>query len=156
MSPRYFEDFERGERFTSSGRTVTEADLTLFNMLSGDWNPIHADAEFAAGTRFGQRIVHGAFGVALLTGFMHQMGIFEGTAVAMLSLKEWAFKAPILIGQTLRLELTVTELDPGSSQRVGRMGRHLQLRDQHQQVVQEGHSDLLILKRAAANPNGSM
>ena len=69
MTPRYFEDFTVGEHFTSSGRTVTEADLTLFNMISGDWNPIHADAEFAAGTRFGQRIVHGAFGVALLTGW---------------------------------------------------------------------------------------
>lgn len=150
MNPRYFEEFQVGACFTSTGRTVTEADLTLFNMLSGDWNPIHADAEFAASTRFGQRIVHGAFGVALLTGFMHQMGIFDGTAVAMLSLREWNFKAPILIGQTLRLELTVTELDPGRSQRVGRLGRHLQLRDQHQQVVQEGFSDLLILKRPVA------
>ena len=152
MTPRYFEDFTVGEHFTSSGRTVTEADLTLFNMISGDWNPIHADAEFAASTRFGQRIVHGAFGVALLTGFMHQMGIFDGTAVAMLSLKEWTFKAPILIGQTLRLQLTVTELDPGSSARVGRLGRHLQLVDQHGQVVQEGSSDLLILKRPPAQP----
>ncbi|WP_404301612.1 MaoC/PaaZ C-terminal domain-containing protein [Alicycliphilus denitrificans] len=152
MTPRYFEDFTVGEHFTSSGRTVTEADLTLFNMISGDWNPIHADAEFAAGTRFGQRIVHGAFGVALLTGFMHQMGIFDGTAVAMLSLKEWVFKAPILIGQTLRLQLTVTELHPGSSPRVGRLDRHLQLVDQHGQVVQEGSSDLLILKRLPAQP----
>lgn len=149
MTPRYFEDFAVGEHFTSSGRTVTETDLTLFNMISGDWNPIHADAEFAASTRFGQRIVHGAFGVALLTGFMHQMGIFDGTAVAMLSLKEWGFKAPILIGQTLRLHMTITELDPGQSARLGRLGRHLQLRDQHGQVVQEGHSDLLILKRPA-------
>ena len=149
MNPRYFEDFTVGEHFTSSGRTVTEADLTLFNMISGDWNPIHADAEFAASTRFGQRIVHGAFGVALLTGFMHQMGIFDGTAVAMLSLKEWAFKAPVLIGQTLRLHMTIAQIDPGQSARVGRLGRHLQLRDQHDRVVQEGHSDLLILKRPA-------
>lgn len=152
MNPRYFEEFQLGERFASNGRTVTEADLTLFNMLSGDWNPIHADAEFAAATRFGQRIVHGAFGVALLTGFMHQMGIFDGTAVAMLSLREWHFKAPILIGQTLRLQLTITEVDPGSSPRVGRLGRQLQLQDQHQQVVQEGFSDLLILKRPAGEP----
>lgn len=149
MNPRHFEDFAVGEQFTSSGRTVTEADLTLFNMISGDWNPIHADAEFAAGTRFGQRIVHGAFGVALLSGFMHQMGIFDGTAVAMLSLKDWTFKAPILIGQTLRLHMAITECDPGQSARVGRLGRQLQLRDQRDQVVQEGFSDLLILKRPA-------
>ncbi|MDD2546558.1 MAG: MaoC/PaaZ C-terminal domain-containing protein [Burkholderiaceae bacterium] len=149
MHSRYFEDFQVGEQFTSTGRTVTEADLTLFNMLSGDWNPIHADVEFAAKTRFGQRLVHGAFGIALLTGFMHQMGVFETTAVAMMNLKEWAFKAPILIGQTLHLQMTIAELDPGQSARVGRLGRHLQLRDQHDQVVQEGFSDLLILKRPA-------
>ncbi len=147
MHSRYFEDFQVGEQFTSIGRTVTEADLTMFNMLSGDWNPIHADVEFAAKTRFGQRLVHGAFGIALLTGFMHQMGVFETTAVAMMNLKEWTFKAPILIGQTLRLQMTIAELDPGQSARVGRLGRHLQLRDQHDQVVQEGFSDLLILKR---------
>lgn len=147
MHSRYFEDFQVGEQFTSTGRTVTEADLTLFNMLSGDWNPIHADVEFAAKTRFGQRLVHGAFGIALLTGFMHQMGVFETTAVAMMNLKEWTFKAPILIGQTLRLQMAIAELDPGQSARVGRLGRHLQLRDQHDQVVQEGFSDLLILKR---------
>lgn len=149
MHSRYFEDFQVGEQFTSTGRTVTEADLTLFNMLSGDWNPIHADVEFAAKTRFGQRLVHGAFGIALLTGFMHQMGVFETTAVAMMNLKEWTFKAPILIGQTLRLQMTIAELDPGQSARVGRLGRHLQLCDQHDQVVQEGFSDLLILKRPA-------
>lgn len=150
MHSRYFEDFQVGEQFTSTGRTVTEADLTLFNMLSGDWNPIHADVEFAAKTRFGQRLVHGAFGIALLTGFMHQMGVFETTAVAMMNLKEWTFKVPILIGQTLRLQMTIAELDPGQSARVGRLGRHLQLRDQHDQVVQEGFSDLLILKRPAS------
>lgn len=146
---RYFEEFTPGEVFLSTGRTVTEADLTMFSMLSGDWNPIHADAEFAATTRFGQRIVHGSFGIALLTGFMHQMGVFATTAVAMLSLENWQFRAPILVGQTLKLRMTITETDPGSSARVGRLGRRLEILDQHGAVLQEGSSDLLILKRAA-------
>ena len=146
---RYFEEFTPGEVLVSTGRTVTEADLTMFCMLSGDWNPIHADAEFAATTRFGQRIVHGSFGIALLTGFMHQMGVFATTAVAMLSLENWQFRAPILVGQTLKLRMTITETDPGSSARVGRIGRRLEILDQHGAVLQEGASDLLILKRAA-------
>ena len=149
MNTRYFEEFAVGDTFVSSGRTVTEADLTLFNMISGDWNPIHADAEFAARTRLGQRVVHGAFGIAVLTGFMHQMGIFETSAVAMMSLNSWEFRAPILIGQTLRLKLTISEVEAGASARVGRLGRHLQLLDQHHDVIQEGHSDMLILKLAA-------
>src|SRR5690606_8993861 len=37
----YFEDFHAGQAFESGARTITEADLTIFSMLSGDWNPIH-------------------------------------------------------------------------------------------------------------------
>ena len=42
----HFEDLAPGQVFVSTGRTVTETDLTMFSMLSGDWNPIHADAAF--------------------------------------------------------------------------------------------------------------
>ena len=148
---KFFEDFRCGDTFLSIGRTVTETDLTLFNMISGDWNPIHADADFAAKTSFGERIVHGSFGIALITGFMHQIGVFETTAVAMLSLQSWVFKAPIRIGQTLRLRMAITEMHEGSSPRVGRLTRKLQLVSADDQVVQEGFSDLLILKRDHAS-----
>lgn len=153
MNTAYFEDFKPGDTYTSAGRTVTDADLTFFNMLSGDWNPIHADAVFAAGTRFGQRIVGGAFGIALLTGFMHQMGLFERSAVAMLSLEDWQFRLPITVGQTLRLRMTITETVTGSSARTARLGRRLELLDQDERVVQDGHSALLILKRPVGEPD---
>jgi acyl dehydratase len=64
----YFEDFEVGQSFESGGRTITETDLTFFSMLSGDWNPIHADSEFAKSTRYGQRLAHGTLGIAIATG----------------------------------------------------------------------------------------
>jgi acyl dehydratase len=146
----YFEDFAVGQSFESTGRTITETDLTMFSMLSGDWNPIHADAEFAKSTRFGQRVVHGALGIALATGMMHQLGIFERTAVAMMSLQNWKFVGPILVGQTLRLRLSILEKEEGNSPRVGRVNRALQLVDQGGTVIQDGISDVLMLKRAAA------
>ncbi|AJZ56587.1 maoC like domain protein [Paraburkholderia fungorum] len=147
MNSLYFEDFEVGQSFESTGRTVTETDLTFFSMLSGDWNPIHSDVEFAQGTRYGQRLVHGAFGVALATGMLHQLGIFERTAVAMMSLKEWKFVAPIMVGDTLRLKLEILELEAGKSQRVGRVGRRFLLVNQKGVAVQDGTSDVLVLKR---------
>ena len=52
----YFEDFEVGWEVTSPGRTVTETDIVLFAGLSGDYNQLHTDAEFAKGTPFGQRV----------------------------------------------------------------------------------------------------
>ncbi|HVL07919.1 MAG TPA: MaoC/PaaZ C-terminal domain-containing protein [Burkholderiaceae bacterium] len=150
MSTLYFEDFTTGQVFESTGRTVTEADLTMFSMLSGDWNPIHADAEFAKQTRYGQRVVHGALGIAMATGMLHQLGVFERSAVAMMSLREWRFVAPILIGQTLRLRMEITAIEAGSSPRTGRIDRRLQLLDQTGTVIQEGFTDVLVLKRATA------
>ena len=147
MSSLYFDDFVIGQVFESSGRTVTEADLTIFSMVSGDWNPIHADAQYAAGTRFKQRLVHGTLGIALATGMMHEMGIFHKSVVAMLSLKEWAFKKPIFIGDTLHLTLEVTAKHPGESTRVGSIDRLMRLINQHGEIVQEGSSDVLVLKQ---------
>lgn len=144
----YFEDLKTGEVFESSGRTVTETDMTMFSMLSGDWNPIHCDQEFAGKTRFGERLVHGAFGIALATGLMHGLGIFEKSAVAMMSLSEWKFIKPITVGMTLRLRLSIIDFEEGTSKRVGRVDRRLQLVNQHDEVVQDGVSDMLILKRS--------
>ncbi|MDF3884998.1 MaoC/PaaZ C-terminal domain-containing protein [Cupriavidus basilensis] len=145
----YFEDFLRGQVFESTGRTITETDLTMFSMLSGDWNPIHADAEFARDTRFGQRVVHGALGIALATGMLHQLGVFDKSAVAMMSLQNWTFAAAIFVGQTLRLRMEILETEAGTSKRVGRVNRRLQLIDQTGGVIQDGTTDVLVLKRDA-------
>ncbi|WP_144107577.1 MaoC/PaaZ C-terminal domain-containing protein [Paraburkholderia sp. BCC1886] len=146
----YFEDFEVGQAFESGGRTITETDLTFFSMLSGDWNPIHANAEFAKNTRYGQRVVHGTLGIAIATGMLHELGIFHDSAVAMMSLNEWKFVAPILVGDTLHLRLEITELDGARSERVGRLGRRFVMLNQRDEILQDGHSDLLIKKRGAA------
>ena len=149
MSDRtlYFEDFAAGQQFESTGRTITEADLTMFAMLSGDWHPMHCDREFAASTRFGQRVVHGALGIAFATGFMHALGIFERSIIAMMDLREWQFKAPLKIGDTLRLVLSIVEVQPGRSGRSGRVRRRFELINQEGAVVQRGESDALVKVR---------
>ncbi|KAA1172327.1 dehydratase [Marinobacter salinexigens] len=144
----YFEDLKQGEVFESTGRTVTESDMTFFSMLSGDWNPIHCDQSYASKTRFGERLVHGAYGIAIATGMMHTLGIFDKSAVAMMSLSEWKFVKPILVGMTLRLRLTILDFEEGTSARVGRVNRRLELVNEHDEVVQDGVSDMLILKRS--------
>lgn len=144
----YFEDLRQGEVFESTGRTITETDMTFFSMLSGDWNPIHCDQDFASKTRFGERLVHGAYGIAIATGMMHTLGIFEKSAVAMMSISDWKFVKPITVGMTLRLRLTILDFEEGTSERVGRVNRRLQLVNEHDEVVQDGVSDMLILKKA--------
>lgn len=147
MSSLYFEDFSVGQKFVSGGRTITETDLTMFSMISGDWNPIHADAVHAAGTRFGQRLVHGTLGIAVATGMMHELGIFHRSVVAMTSIKDWRFHKPILVGDTIHLELEILALSDGKSPRMGNLERRLGIVNQHGEAVQTGVSEVLVLKR---------
>lgn len=149
MRSLYFEDFEVNQTFKSSGRTITETDLTFFSMLSGDWNPIHANVEYAKTTRYKQRVVHGTLGIAIATGMLHELGIFDRSAVAMLDLKEWLFLQPIFVGDTIRLQLTILDTELGRSGRTGRVGRRFQLLNQNNVLVQEGLSDVLVLTKTA-------
>lgn len=145
---RYFEDFLPGDTFTTAGRTLTETDLQMFSMLTGDWNPIHADAEYAATTRFGERLLHGTFGIGLCIGMLHPLGIFDGTVVAMLSVENWRFLKPLTIGMTVHLELEIIETEKGRSGKTGRIGRLFRLKDQNGETVQEGRADVLVMTRA--------
>jgi len=154
MTTYCYEDFEVGQVFESGGRTITETDLTLFSMISGDWNPIHADAEFARSTRYGQRIVHGTLGIAVSTGMLHELGIFHDSVIAMLGFREWNFLAPLLVGDTIHLKLTITALSPGKSGNSGKVGRRFQLLNQDGKVAQEGESDVLVLTRQGMQNKG--
>ncbi|GAB2740120.1 MaoC/PaaZ C-terminal domain-containing protein [Nocardioides pakistanensis] len=143
----YFEDLEPGMVLTSQGRTVTETDLVTFCMLSGDWNPIHSDEEFSQHTDYGRRVVHGVFGISLLTGLMDRAGWFARSAVAMLGIKDWRFAGPIFVGDTLHCELEITDLRLTSRGDRAVVGRHFRLINQRQEVVQEGQIPMMVLAR---------
>ena len=106
MPGKFFSEFEIGEVFESGGRTVTETDVVNFAGLSGDFNPLHIDAEFAKKTPFEQRIAHGMLSTSISTGQGNTLGIFEGTTIALMGM-DLAFKAPVFFGDTIRLRLTV-------------------------------------------------
>jgi len=150
VSSLYLDDFKVGQTFESTGRTITETDLTMFSMLSGDWNPIHADAEFSRATRYAQRLVHGALGIAISTGMLHQIGIFERSVIAMLGFREWNFLKPLLIGDTVHLHLEILSVEPGRSGRSGKLGRRFRLVNQRGEIAQEGESDVLVLTHEGA------
>ncbi len=109
----FFSDFVVGHRYLSGGRTVTESDVVLFAGLSGDYNPLHTDATFAAQTPFKQRIAHGMLSTSISTGLGQTLGIFEGTTIALMS-QTFHYKAPVFFGDTIRLALTVDSATPSS------------------------------------------
>ena len=105
----YFEDFSQGMTFLTTGRTITETDLVNFAGLSGDFNPIHTNAVYAATTPFEQRIAHGLLGLSIAAGLTTGLGFMGEKVEAFMGL-DWKFKAPIFIGDTIHSELKVTKV----------------------------------------------
>lgn len=103
-----FEEFEIGAAYESQARTITEADVAAFAGLSGDFNPLHTDAEFAGTTPFGERIAHGMLTVAISTGMSNWTGLFAGTTIALVE-QNIQYKGAVRFGDTVRLQLEVIE-----------------------------------------------
>jgi acyl dehydratase len=100
----YLDEFPLNEEYVSAGRTVTETDIVTFSGISGDYNQLHSDAEFAKTSPFGQRIAHGALVLSMATGLTSRLGVIEGTAIAFLGLT-WKYSKPVYIGDTIRVKL---------------------------------------------------
>ena len=146
MAPLYFEDVEVGFRFETPSRTVTEADLVAFTGISGDFNPLHTDAVFAAKSIYGERIAHGALVLAVATGLRKRVGLFDGTLMGLLEIRSWRFLAPVLIGDTIHIVNEVTELRPTSKPDRGVMVQRVEVLNQDGAVV--GDAELVaLLKR---------
>lgn len=104
----FFEEFEIGAKYSSQGRTIAESDVNAFAGLSGDFNPLHTDAEFAQTTVFGERIAHGMLTVAISTGMSNWTGIFAGTTIALME-QNIKYTGAVKFGDTVHLEMEVTE-----------------------------------------------
>jgi acyl dehydratase len=145
----YFDEFEIGQSWQSPARTITEADVTLFAGLSGDFNPLHTDEEFARTTQFGGRIFHGPGVFAIATGLESRLGIKEGTAVAFLSMA-WNLKAAVKIGDTIHVREAVAAMRPTSRGDRGIVTFDVSVINQRDEVCQEGQWVVMFQRSAHA------
>ena len=97
-------DFRIGQQ-ASFAKTVTESDVVTFAELSGDHNPIHLDAEYARKSRFGRRVAHGIFTAGLISAVLGNK--LPGPGAIYLS-QQIEFLAPVYIGDTIKVTVTVT------------------------------------------------
>jgi 3-hydroxybutyryl-CoA dehydratase len=100
-----WEDFAVGERFSSGGRTLAEADLLTFAGLTGDFYPLHVDEEFARASRFGGRIAHGMLGAGFISTVLGTRLPGPGTIYMSQTLR---FAAPVRIGDEVEASAEVT------------------------------------------------
>jgi len=164
----YFDDLEVGQEWTSGGRTITEADIVNFAGFSGDFNPIHIDAEFAKTTPFRRPIAHGFAVFSIGSG----LGVMTPPVrtIAMLKVKVWNFLLPVFAGDTIKMTSRVVEKTLRGRGKRGEVVWYRGITNQDGKIVQEGELVLLIearplprLSAAAApaevaaipSPNGS-
>jgi 3-hydroxybutyryl-CoA dehydratase len=142
--PLYFEDLHVGETWVSDGRTVTETDVVMFAGLTGDYNPLHVDREFAKETPFGKPIAHGLLGMSLVAGLGNHAPLVK--TAAFVSVRDWKFLEPTFIGDTVHVTTEVMEKQPRGRRRgevvwMRRLVRH------DGTTLQEGLFESLVMKR---------
>ena len=140
-----FDEFKVGDEFTTASRTITEADVVNFAGLSGDFNPLHTDEEFGKSTPFKGRVAHGMLSVAIATGLANQLGIFEGTTVALLSMTI-SYNGAAKFGDTIHLVLKVVDKKETSKGDKGIVTFDTIIYNQNDESIVEGQWVVMLRK----------
>lgn len=144
---RYWDDFKVGETFETAARTVEAGDVSLFAGLSGDFNPLHLNEEFAKTTPFGGRVAHGILTLAISNGHQNQLGIFEGTTLALLGIDRIRFTGPVRLGDTVHTAMTIKETKPSSKPDRGVVTYEVAVKNQKGETVMHCEQSVLMLRR---------
>ncbi len=143
----WFEEFEVGQQIITTGRTITESDIVNFAGLSGDYNQIHTDSEFAAHTPFNKRIAHGLLGLSIVSGLAMRTGILEGTVIAFREINNWRFTNPVFIGDTIHAELNIVETKAIPRLKGGSINIEITVKNQRDEVTMKGIWTALVASR---------
>ncbi len=145
----FYEDFKVGDQFVSQARTLTEADIVAYAGISGDYNQLHMDAEYAKRGRFGARIAHGLLGLTIASGLSLRIKeLAEENVVAFLGMT-WDYLKPVFIGDTLHVVQSVADVRETKQPGVGLVVFTASLINQRDERVQEGEWKLLYKMRSA-------
>lgn len=146
----YYDDLSIGQSWTTAARTVTEHDLSVFAGLTGDYHPLHTDAEYSRKSPFGERIAHGFLVASLAAGLGFRLQITEGTIVANLG-TSWRFHNPVKIGDTIHVLIRVSEMRLSKSNPAqGVVVRTYDVRNQREEPCAMGEVTVMFKRR----PNG--
>ena len=149
MDPMYLEDLSVGLEFPTARRTLTEADITAFAGISGDFDPLHMDETFVKEhTPFRGRIAHGLLVLAISSGLHSELDRIQ--SVAYLEERR-EFVAPAYPGDTIEARWRIDQVRPSRS-RPGTGVVHLSVEvvNQDGEVIQRGTDVWLVLARPNA------
>ncbi len=144
----YFEDIEIDKPLVTRGRTITETDIVQFAGLTGDYNPMHTNAEYMKAHPMGQRVAHGMLTLSYAVGQLYQLGFMERTVLAFRGL-EMKFSLPVVIGDTIHVQLTVKEKKEMKRLGGGIVSAEVKIINQVGKTVQSGTMELLLASKPA-------
>ena len=104
--PKFYEDFEIGESRVTAGRTITEADIIMHAMHSGDWMPHHTDAEWCKTQPFKEPIAHGNATFSISTGLTIQGEPLNPHGMSY-GYNKIRYPTPVFAGDTIQVEVKV-------------------------------------------------
>ncbi|MHA1292632.1 MAG: MaoC family dehydratase [Promethearchaeota archaeon] len=136
-----FEDYEIGDS-ASHTKTVTEADVILFAGITGDFNPLHIDEEFAKTQMFGKRVVHGVYSVGLISAALGVKLFGPGVLYGEQNVR---FIKPVYIGDTLTAVATVKEKYTKKEGKLKFIKVETKVYNQKNEIVTDGEAVVLIM-----------
>lgn len=147
---RYFEDFKVGEVLETGRRTVTSTDIVNFACLSGDFNDVHCNHEYARNTSFGEPIAHAPLVFAVAAGLNYASGVNDGTLLAVLGIDKWRMKVAVKHGDTIFVRSVVKSVAETSREDRGVVTFERSFVNQRGEAVQEMEIAILYKRRPAA------
>ena len=141
----FLEDMNVGDRWESGWREITADDVAEFAVLTGDHDPLHG--EDGANSPFGEPVAHGLLGLSVLAGLSTEHP--RVSTLALVSLTDWEFEAPIFFGDSVQVVTEIEEIRQ-HGRRAGRVTWHRQLLNQDGRVVQQGRFVSLVARRTRA------
>jgi len=133
-----------GSEFIGSGRTLTESDLSIACMVSGDWHPIHSDENYARERGLAGRLFQGSFGILIATGMATTLPHFSDEIVGATGIREWAYRAPLFVGDTVHVRSVILNKRITSDGKRAVIERTLSLINHKNAVVQEGIAGTMV------------
>ncbi len=141
----FLEDLNAGESWKSPARTVTETDIVSFAGLTGDYDPLHVDHDYAAQTPYGKPIAHGLLGLSMMAGLSSSCPRVR--TLALTNVEEWQFLKPLYIGDTVHAVTEVESVTP-RGRRSGVVVWRRSLVNQRGETVQAGTITTLVSRRS--------
>jgi len=145
MTRLFYEDLNVGDEDQSTGRTVTEADVVSFAGLSGDFNNMHIDEEFAKKTVFGTRVAHGLCVLSIASGLWFTMPRLA--TIAFMGLEDWRFSDAVKFGDTIRIIRKLVEKREHKRPNMGFLIFEVNVHNQSDEVVQKGKWVILVQRK---------